>query len=179
MPLEKKPRKTKKPRYRKPPHKHSVNQFDFDESREEILSVSCYEEEISTIDNPSNKILATVMIGGKKMRMLIDSGASFNVLPIKYLPKGPVVEKSSHTLKMYSKSIMSAVGEAKISLVNPENMKSYLMDFTIVDGNFASLLGLETAQKMSYCLCKLRTFCPFEKTHRHVMLRSLSSQEMQ
>ena len=112
--------------------------------------------------------------------MLIYSGASFNVLPIKYLPKGPVVEKSSHTLKMYSKSIMSAVGEAKISLVNPENMESYLMDFTIVDGNFASsLLGLETAQKMSYCLCKLRTFFPLEKTYRHVMLRSLSSQEMQ
>ena len=68
MPLEKKPLKTKKPRYRKPPHKHAVNQFDFDESGEEILSVSCYEEEISTIDNPSNKILATVMIGGKKMK---------------------------------------------------------------------------------------------------------------
>ena len=179
MPPEKTPRKTKKPRYRKPPHKHSVNQFDFDESGEEILSVSCYEKEINTIDNPSDKILATVMIGGKNVKMLIDSGASFNVLPIKYLPKGPVVEQSSHTLKMYSKSIMSAVGQAKISLVNPENMESYLIDFTIVDGNFAPLLGLETAQKMSYCLCKLRTFCPFEKTHRHVMLRSLSSQEMQ
>ena len=53
---KKKPRKTKKPRHRKPPHRHSVNQFDFDESGEEILSVSCYEEEINTIDNPSNKI---------------------------------------------------------------------------------------------------------------------------
>ena len=80
--------------------------------------------------------------------MLIASGASCNVLPIKYLPKGTVVEKSSHTLKMYSKSTMSAVGKAKISLVNPKNMESYLIDFTIVDGNFAPLLGLETAQKM-------------------------------
>ena len=43
---------------------------------------------------------------------------------------------------------MSAVGKAKISLVNPKNMESYLIDFTIVDGNFAPLLGLETAQKM-------------------------------
>ena len=49
---------------------------------------------------------------------------------------------------MYSKSTMSAVGKAKISLVNPKNMESYLIDFTIVDGNFAPLLGLETAQKM-------------------------------
>ena len=80
--------------------------------------------------------------------MLLDSGASCNVLPIKYLPKGTVVEKSSHTLKMYSKSAMSANGKAKISLVNPKNMGSYLIDFAIVDGNFAPLLGLETAQKM-------------------------------
>ena len=79
-------------------------------------------------------------IGGEEVKMLIDSGASCNVLPNKYLPKGTVVEKSSHTLKMYSKS--------KISLVNPKNMESYLIDFIIVDGNFAPLLGLETAQKM-------------------------------
>ena len=87
-------------------------------------------------------------IGGKEVKMSIDSGASCNVLPIKYLPKGTVVEKSSHTLKMYSKSTMSAIGKAKIFLVNPKNMESYLIDFTIVDGNFAPLLGLETAQQM-------------------------------
>ena len=109
--------------------------------------------------------------------MLIDSGASCNVLPIKYLPKGTVVKKSSHTLKMYSKSTMSAVGQAKIPLVNPKNSKSYLIDFTIVDGNFATLLGLETAQKIK--LLVVQTFCPLEKIHRPVMLRSLSSQEMQ
>ena len=43
---------------------------------------------------------------------------------------------------------MSAIGKAKISLVNPKNMESYLIDFTIVDGNFARLLGLESAQQM-------------------------------
>ena len=114
-----------------------MNQFDFDESEEEILSVSCSEEEINAVDNHSNKILATMKIGGKDVKMLIDSGASCNVLPIKYLPKG--TEKSSHTLKMYSKSTMSAVGKAKISLVNPKNMESYLIDFTIVDGQFCSI----------------------------------------
>ena len=145
---KKKPHKTKKPRNRKPSHEHSVNQFDFGESEEEILSVSCTEEEINTVDNHSNKVLATMKVGGKEVKMLIDSGASCNVLPIKYLHKGTVVENSSRTLKMYSKSTMSAIGKAKISLVNPKNMESYLIDFTIVDGNFAPLLGLETAQKM-------------------------------
>ena len=94
----------KKPRNRKPPQKLSVNQLDFDESEEEILSVSWGDEGINTVDNHPNKILATVKIGGKEVKMLIDSGASCNFLPIKYLPKGTVVEKSSHILKMYSKS---------------------------------------------------------------------------
>ena len=43
---------------------------------------------------------------------------------------------------------MSAIGKAKIFLVNPKNMESYLIDFTIVDGTFAPLLGLATAQQM-------------------------------
>ena len=43
---------------------------------------------------------------------------------------------------------MSAIGKAKISLVNPKNMKSYLIDLSIVDRNFAPLLSLETAQQM-------------------------------
>ena len=61
-----------------------MNQFDFDESEEEIVSVSYSEEEINAVDNHSNKILATMKIGGKDVKMLIDSGASCNVLPIKY-----------------------------------------------------------------------------------------------
>ena len=66
----------KKPRNRKPPQKDSVNQLDFDESEEEILSVSCREEEINAVNNHSNKILASMKIGGKEVKMLIDSGAS-------------------------------------------------------------------------------------------------------
>ena len=80
-----------------------MNQFDFDESEEEILSVSCSEEEINAVDNYSNKILATMKIGGKDVKMLIDSGASCNVLPIKNLPKGTVVEtyKCIHGMAPY------------------------------------------------------------------------------
>ena len=97
MYIKRKPRKTKKPRNRKSPHKYSVDQFDFDESGEKILSVSCYEEEINATDNPSNKIqtkslLAIMKIGGKNVKMLIDLGAyaSWDVLLIKYLRKGAV-----------------------------------------------------------------------------------------
>ena len=103
----------KKPRNRKPPQKLSVNQFDFDESEEEILPVSCREEEVNAVNNHSNKILNTMKIGGQEVKMSIDSDASCNFLPIKHLPKGTVVEKLSHTLKMYSKSNMQPLVKQK------------------------------------------------------------------
>ena len=66
----------KKPQNRKPPQKHVVNHFDIDENEEEILSIPVTEEEINTVDNHTNKILAFMKIGWKEVKMLIDSGAS-------------------------------------------------------------------------------------------------------
>ena len=71
---------------------------------------------------------------------------------------------------MYSKSTMSAIGKAKISLVNPKKMESYLIDSTIL----AILLRYTVWKLLSRwgCwLCKLRTFCPLEKIHRPVTER--------
>ena len=71
---------------------------------------------------------------------------------------------------MYSKSTMSAIGKAKISLVNPKKMESYLIDSTIL-----AILLRYTVWKLlsrwSCWLCKLRTFCPLEKIHRPVTER--------
>ena len=64
-----------------------MNQFDIDENEEEILSISVTEEEMNTVDNHTNKILATMKIGGKEVKMSIDSGASCNVLTMKYFPQ--------------------------------------------------------------------------------------------
>ena len=118
-----------------------MNQFDFEESGEKLLSVSCYEEEINAFDNLSNKIqtksrLAIMKIGGKNVKILIDLGAyaSLDVLLIQYLPKRVVVEKS--------------VIPSRCTQSQPMKMKTYLIDFTIVDSSFTPLLGLETAQKM-------------------------------
>ena len=43
---------------------------------------------------------------------------------------------------------MSVIGKANVTLVNPKNMESYLIDFNVVDSNFTPLLGLETAQRV-------------------------------
>ena len=66
--------KTKPHKTKKPSQKHSANPFDFDESEEEILSLSC-SEEINAVDNQSNKIVATMKVGGKDVKVLIDPAA--------------------------------------------------------------------------------------------------------
>ena len=138
----------KKPRNRKPPQKHSVNQLDFDESEEEILSVSCREEEINAVNNHSNKILATMKIGEKEVK---------NVNWLRFILQLPADQVPSQRncgweIESHPQDVLkvkhAAIGKAEISLVNPKNVESYLIDFTIVDGNFAPLLGLETAQQM-------------------------------
>ena len=101
-------------------------------------------------------------IGAKEEKL---GWASCNVLPSKHLFKGTVVEKSRHTLKMYSKSTMSPIDKAKIALVNPKNMESYLIDFTIVDGNFAPLLGLETGQKMKLLVVQTQNILSIGEDH--------------
>ena len=56
---------------RKPLLKHAVNQFEFDESEDEILSVSFTEEEINAVTQKhSNKILATMKIGEREREKL-------------------------------------------------------------------------------------------------------------
>ncbi|KXJ06970.1 Transposon Tf2-6 polyprotein [Exaiptasia diaphana] len=80
--------------------------------------------------------------------MLVDSGASCNILPIKLLPKGTVIKKSDKTLSMYSKSTMSAVGTSSIEINNPKNGQRYNLDFVIVKGDYTPLIGLQAALKI-------------------------------
>ena len=127
-----------------------MNQFDFDESEEEILSISCTEEEINTVDNHPNKILATMKSGGKEVKMLIDSGASKLQCSAHqvFSPKELWLRNRVTSSRCTQSQPCQPLVKQKIFLVNPKNMESYLIDFTIVDGSFAPLLGLATAQQM-------------------------------
>ena len=82
-----------------------------DSSEEELLSVSfdSYEGNVHAVneDNlPEKKIFATMEIAGASIRMQIDTGASCNVLPQKYVPPGTLITETDRTLKMYSKSTL-------------------------------------------------------------------------
>ena len=102
-------------------------------SEEEILSVELSAEDgsvstfevINSVSDFPNKIYAVMEIQGKPVRMRIDSGASCNVLPKKYLRGAAEIQKTNKLLTAYNKQQISALGSARVSLRNPRTSRGF------------------------------------------------------
>ena len=95
-----------------------------------------------------NKIFARMEIGNELVKMQVDSGASCNVLPRKFLPKDTKIEKAKLKLSTSSKTNLKVLGVARLSLRNPKNKKKYRAEFAIIDEDYTPLLGSSAAQQM-------------------------------
>ena len=125
-------------------------------SEEEILSVELSAEDdnvstsevVNSVSDFPNKIYAVMEIQGKPVRMQIDSGASCNVLPKKFLSGIAEIQKTNKLLTAYNKQQISALGTARVSKRNPRTRKKYNAEFVVVDGNYTPLIGARAAQQM-------------------------------
>lgn len=149
------------PKKKKPPPRKKVNALETDgSSEEELLTVELSNVDVSTSDvvNVSSvgddafprKIYAAMDIQGKTVKMQIDSGASCNVLPKKYLPEGTEVQKTNKLLTAYNKEQIEALGTARVSMRNPKTRKKYNAEFVIVSDNYTPLIGARAAQQMGF-----------------------------
>ena len=118
-------------------------------SEEEILSVSL-DHTANAVDMSKfrNKIFAHMEIANELVKMQVNSGASCNVLPRKFLPRDTEIKKTNLKLTTYSKTNLKVLGVAKISLQNPKNKKKYCAEFAIIDEDYTPLLGSSAAQQM-------------------------------
>ena len=113
--------------------KSLINNLQVNESEasdEDIIDmVSLHEEEGDimhvTQSKDTGKILATMKIGRKPVKMLVDSGASCNVIPAKYVPAKTTIIPTNNTLVMYSKSSMPTIGTTQLNIQNPKNSKRH------------------------------------------------------
>ena len=134
--------------------RNGVNMIDADSSsEEELLSVTFDSTEgsvhmVNEDKLPEKRIFATMEIAGENVRMQIDTGASCNVLPQKFVPSGTNISKSDRTLKMYSKSTMPVLGTRRVRMRNPKNNKKYNAEFVVVKGDYTPLRRLP---KMLFC----------------------------
>ena len=155
----------KKPKAPKSSSKESfrkkVNALETDTSSgEELLTVELSTEDVnvsnaevvnvSAVSDFPSKIYAAMEIRGNTVKMQIDSGASCNVLPKKYLPEGTEVQKTNKLLTAYNKQQILALGTARVSMRNPKTRNKYNADFVVVDGNYTPLIGARAAQQMGF-----------------------------
>ena len=125
--------KKKKPKTPKSSSKESfrkkVNALEaHTSSGEELLTVEFSTEDVnvstaevvnvSAVSDFPSKIYAAMEIQGNTVKMQIDSGASCNVLPKKYLPEGTEVQKTNKLLTAYNKQQILALGTARVSMRN-------------------------------------------------------------
>ena len=143
---------SKKKRSQKFKHK-KVNQLDditesSYSSSEEILSVSL-DQTANAVDMSKfkSKIFAHMEIANEYVKMQIDSGASCNVLPRKFLLRDTEIKKTNLKLTTYSKTNLKALGVAKVSLRNPKNKKKYRAEFAIIDEDYTPFLALQQHNK--------------------------------
>ena len=80
--------------------------------------------------------------------MQIDSGASCNVLPTKYVPPGTEITQSRQSLTLYSIASLPVVGTRTLQIKNPRNDLYYDIPFIIIVGDYIPLLGSQAAQQM-------------------------------
>ena len=105
-------------------------------SEEEILSVSS-QNAVNTVEMSEfkSKIFAHIEIEDVLVKMQVDSGASCNVLPCKFLPKDTVVDTTEVKLATYSKASLKVLG-----VVKTKNQK-YRFQFVVIDEDYTLLLG--------------------------------------
>lgn len=129
-----------------------MNQLDdISESseEEEILSVSlAHTANAVGMSKFKNKVFAHMEIGNELVKMQVDSGASCDVLPRKFLPRETEVKKTNLELSTYSKTNLKVLGVVKLSLRNPKNKKKYRTEFAIIDEDYTPLLGYSAAQQI-------------------------------
>ena len=137
---------------RKKVHQVVLEEDLSDTSEEELLSVDLDNEHVLSV-NPvdsayQTKIFVTMEIEGKPVKMQIDSGASCNVMPEKFVPKRTEIKGTNQTLLLYDKSSIPVAGICKIHFKNPKNNKKYRGEFVVVKGNCIPLLGSRASQQM-------------------------------
>ena len=96
-------------------------------------------------------------VEGKDVDLLIDMGASVNVLPSKYATQQ--LEPYEGKLLMWNNSETQPKGHRRLKLINPKTLKKYSVPFLVIQGNNVPILGLGTSMQMG--LVTVNNDCDF------------------
>ena len=107
-----------------------------------------------TNDKFKQQVFATKEVGGRPIRLQLDTGATCNVIRTCELNKGQVIQPTGQTLSMYSKDTITTLGKCKLNVKNPKTKEDYSCDFVVVTEAATSILGATTVHEMGLIAVK-------------------------
>ena len=97
----------------------------------------------------ARKLFATISLENSMVKFQLDSGATCNLLPAKYLEDRNELTPTRKQLTMYNDTMIKPLGMCKMEVHNPKNARSYHVEFVVVDNDRAvPILGNQTMQQM-------------------------------
>lgn len=106
-------------------------------------------ESINAINQATeNKVFATLSVNGQYVKFQVDSGATCNILPHKYLSDKNIITKTDQILSMYNNTTIKPLGKCHLKFTNPKNGGKYKADFVVLDGPCQPILGSKASQAL-------------------------------
>ena len=78
----------------------------------------------------------------------MDSGATCNILPQKYLSDNDIVTKTDQILSLYNNTTIKPLGKCNLKFKNPKNGGKYKADFVLLDEPCQPILGSKASQAL-------------------------------
>ena len=118
------------------------------------------------------KVIFTEMFVDKKeVKFQVDSGASVNVIPVKFV-SNKKFEPTTKTLQMWNDTTLKPLGSCRLILHNPKNKKTFSVKVLVADKQLTPLIGARAAQKMGLITVSTQNFKIAEPTEgQEQMLR--------
>ena len=96
----------------------------------------------------ARELFPTISLGNLMVKFQLDSGATCNLLPTKYLEDRNELTQTRKRLTMYD-TMIKPLGTCKMEVPNLKNARSYHVEFVVVDSDRAvPILGNQTMQQM-------------------------------
>lgn len=100
---------------------------------------------------------AKMLVGDNLVTFQIDSGATANLIPLKYV--NVEIQNTEKSLQMWNKNDLKPIGSCVLRLKNPKTMKKYKVNFIVVKENLMPIIGKNVSEKMGTNNHKLRSVC--------------------
>ena len=97
----------------------------------------------------AEKIFATLNVDKSAIKFQLDSGTTWNLLPVDLLRDKSKLKATRKVLTIYNKTTVTPLEECTLELHNLKTHKMYQVDFVVVDGDRCMpILGSPTIQEV-------------------------------